>query len=296
MLLVGIKALLEQFAQMIPFPQIRRTLGTFRLGDPLTVVYDDEYLVVTGKPVLDAKPCSESNTQFRITPQGGNQYRIDVETPPSMNCNSELASTVDFIFLHPKQTTLLAWAANNIAPSLTAHDGGPFLLAGYWDYVVTLILKSFDVAYGLNPPSIVFTSNWDVVGKVEGGIQVGCVQQRLADLDLTGTVGPVVVEIAPCFDGTKLCLQTSVPSGIPNDFHWTLNPLPWPWDQIAGSILGQMIHGVMPNMGPIVDLFRVCLVDLAGILNSPTGTGSDSHLVTDSSLAGLRVARQQLSA
>lgn len=295
-LLVGMSAILEQFAAMTPFPQIRRALRTFRLGDPIHTVYDDEYVLVAGKPILDVKPCADSGTQFRITANTGNKFQVDAATPPLTDCNTELPALVDFIFLHPKMTTLFAWAQNNVAPSLTATNQGPFLFLAYWKYVVTLLLQSFDVSYVLSPtPSILFTTSWNVEGDVEGGINVGCVQQRLADVQIGGTVGPIVVVISPCLDGTKLCLQTDVPSGIPNNLNWTVNPLPWPWNKIAGDILGQIIHGVMPSMGPIIDLFRICLVDLGGLLNNPASNGSDSDLAVDSTVAGIRVYQERPS-
>jgi hypothetical protein len=104
-----------------------------------------------------------------------------------------------------------------------------------------------------------------------------------------------VVEIAPCLDGSKLCLQTRVPSGISNNLDWTLYPLPWPWDKVAGDLLGQIIHGIMPDMGPIVDLFRICLVDLSGLLNNPVANGSGSDLAPTSSPSAIQVGQVRVN-
>ncbi len=300
-MLGGAKAIIEQFAHLIPFPRIRRAMKSFLMGDFVTPPqYLGEYIIVAGVPVLGLAECPfggsvQLELNQALSPSdkpGGTQLKIERDNiAPQLNCNKELSGLPDMVLYYPKDITFVSWSRSRLGPAIGAQDSGGWLFTE-WHYAIFALLDRINVALDSATNSINVTSAWTVQGSAGAGVRVPCASIDFVEADIRGTIGPIQIRIEPCFEGQVLFLQGSLIGGVPNAIDWKVRPLPFPLDKIAGDLLAMILtKTVLPNVAPVVDLFKIKLLDLTGTINFLRPSGLGKSVKQQSSLIGLNLAR-----
>lgn len=308
-LVAGAKTIVELFAHMIPFPRLKHAMRTFLLSDVVDIHFIDDYIVVAGVPTFGPKQCpyggsslAEFDTELVL--EKSSQASVDdgatvnlsivpkAVMPP--DCRGGLSNVLpDVLFYYPKDTTLVAWSRSIVGPAIGAQGSGGWLFTE-WHYAVSAILDSIDITLNTGTMSISVTSSWTVFGSAGAGVRVPCASIDFVNVDISGTIGPVLIDVGPCIDGKVLFLRATLNGGVPHNIDYAIRPLPFPLDKIAGELLGMILDQVlMPNVAPVIDLFRIKLLDMTGMIDSLRPSRFGEHLRSASTLIGLDLSRGQ---